>query len=157
MVCNHSDHMTTTSHDSLVPERLWRKVEVTERGCWRWTASLKPNGYGQTRFAGTTRYAHRVFYELLVGEIPEGLVIDHLCRNRACVNPAHLEPVTYHENALRGEVATKTHCVHGHPFNERNTYRYRGADARPGERRVCRECDRRRAREYRARLQAVAA
>ncbi|TDD77726.1 HNH endonuclease [Actinomadura rubrisoli] len=83
---------------------------------------------------------HRFVYESLVGPIPEGLVLDHLCRVRACCNPAHLEPVTDRVNILRGASITaanarKTHCDHGHEFTSQNTYRHRG-------RRLCRACNR---------------
>jgi hypothetical protein len=94
------------------------------------------------------QYAHRAVYEMEVGPIADGLEIDHLCRNRGCVNPAHLEPVTHKENVLRGATvpglnAVKTHCLRGHEFDEENTRHI----ARNG-RRVCRACMRERCREY---------
>lgn len=86
-------------------DRFWSKVAKTET-CWLWTASLDGSGYGQffTRVEGQRKSnrAHRLAYELVVGPIPEGLVLDHLCRNPKCVNPEHLEPVTDRENILRG-------------------------------------------------------
>ena len=122
-------------------QRFWEKVEKTE-GCWLWIASREGGGYG--RFYLTHGHgvpAHRFAYELLVGPIPPGLEIDHLCRNRACVNPAHLEPVTHRINDLRGinppaMNARKTHCPHGHPYDLLNTYTgYKGC-------RDCRICHR---------------
>ena len=73
-----------------------------ETGCWLWIASVKPNGYGNFRYAGKWRNAHRMGYTLYRETIPEGLDLDHLCRVRHCVNPAHLEPVTHQENMRRG-------------------------------------------------------
>ncbi len=105
--------------------RFWEKVD-TAGDCWNWTASKTPAGYGRFKIDGKMKRAHRVAYEMLVGEIPEGLVIDHLCRNTSCVRPDHLEPVTNAENIRRGDTgknnAIKTHCKHGHPFDEVNTY-----------------------------------
>lgn len=117
--------------------RFWAKVD--RRGpdeCWLWQASLAA-GYGQffRDLSQRSAPAHRVAYELLVGPIPDGLHLDHLCRVTQCVNPAHLEPVTSAENTRRGGPATKTECVNGHPLDEVNTYR----DPATG-RRACRIC-----------------
>jgi len=125
-------------------ERLWPKID--RRGpdeCWPWLASFT-KGYGQIGSGGRgghTVHAHRVAYELLVGPVPSGLHLDHLCRNRWCCNPAHCEPVTIGENLRRGigpsgVNSRKTHCLRGHPFDEQNT-RF----DRRGNRR-CRECAR---------------
>lgn len=120
-------------------ERLLARVKVTEGGCWEWTGVLV-RGYGQMLVSrSSTRYVHRIAYEEFVGPIPKGLTIDHLCRNRACFNPEHLEPVTMRENLLRGNTrqaanAQKTHCVRGHPLSGDNLYvTKRGS-------RNCREC-----------------
>lgn len=94
---------------------------IQENGCWDWVA-LDPEGYGRWSQRRGTKMAHRRIYELLRGPIPKGLTIDHLCRNRACCNPDHLEPVTFLENVMRGhgpaaQNARKTHCPQGHPYN----------------------------------------
>ncbi len=141
-------------------ERFWEKVErPSPYCCWEWQAATVV-GYGRFEQSG----AHVLAYEWLVGPIPEGLQLDHLCRNIICVNPLHLEPVTIRVNVLRGRGrsaanARKTHCPRGHPFDEENTYRYSGQ-------RHCRKCrhetqlrrvEQRMAyqREYRRRLREV--
>jgi hypothetical protein len=140
---------------------FWTKVDVyfNGDGCWRWEGRLSHNGYGRYYQDGRSFAAHRIAYELLVGPIPEGLVLDHLCRVPACVRPDHLEPVTQRENVLRGDTfqarnAAKTHCPKGHPYDEANTK----VDKRG--RRSCKEChrERNRSRKRRARkhLHAVA-
>lgn len=119
-------------------ERFWTKVDKTESGCWVWTSAFYQNGYGAFWLNGKSRLAHRVAYEMVAGPIPDGLQLDHLCRRQACVNPAHLEPVTAQVNTLRNSSpsainARRVECIHGHPFDLANTYVYKGH-------RQCRTC-----------------
>ncbi|MFT9670521.1 HNH endonuclease signature motif containing protein [Streptomyces rhizosphaericola] len=116
--------------------------------CWTWSGYRDRNGYGQFTLHGRTYPAHRYAYMQLVGPIPAGLVIDHLCRNPSCVNPAHLEPVTHAENMRRSEPAMRTHCIHGHEFTAANTY-YR-TPACDGVRQ-CRACNADAVARYKAR------
>lgn len=125
--------------------------------CWDWPGRLWDSGYGVVQKNSKSLRAHRVVYEAAKGKIPDGKVLDHLCRNRRCVNPDHLEPVTLSENILRGESPTainarKTHCDNGHEFTDENTRVYRGY-------RICkicaRETTRRRMQEKRARDRAA--
>ena len=125
-------------------------VKGGDSSCWNWNGAKDWGGYGQFRGRKRMTTAHRWSYQTYVGPIPDGLVIDHLCRNPSCVNPKHLEAVTHRENTLRGvgpaaKNARKTHCKHGHEFNKENIYIQSGH-------RSCRECGRRRVREYRSRI-----
>ena len=120
---------------------FWAKVDKSDpEGCWLWTGALS-DGYGSFGIEGhRTKGAHRYAYETLVGPVPSGLQLDHLCRVRNCVNPDHLEPVTQRENLLRSEGAAarnarKTHCENGHPFDDENTSSTNG-------KRRCRACGR---------------
>ncbi|MET8377457.1 HNH endonuclease signature motif containing protein [Streptomyces microflavus] len=122
--------------------------------CWTWTGYRDRDGYGQFYSQGRKYPAHRYAYTQMVGPIPVGLVIDHLCRNPACVNPAHLEPVTHAENMRRSEPAMRTHCIHGHEFTAANTY-YRTASS--GGVRQCRACNLDAVARYQARKRELQA
>jgi hypothetical protein len=100
-------------------QRLLTKVEVRPNGCWEWTGA-RAAGYGRVNVLNRQESVHRLMYELERGPVPDGLFLDHLCRNRACCNPAHLEPVTPAENFLRA--AAKNHCKRGHEYTLLNTY-----------------------------------
>lgn len=109
-------------------ERFWPKVDASG-DCWEWTGAVNPNGYGVFVAGGRNVGAHRFAYTDLVGPIDVGKVIDHLCRNRKCVNPDHLEMTTYSENIKRGVLATViknkwskvTHCKRNHEYTPQNT------------------------------------
>jgi hypothetical protein len=122
-----------------------RYIPEPNSGCWLWVGSADKLGYGRLIVGGRggrSWLAHRYVYTLHRGSIPDGLVLDHLCRTPCCVNPWHLEPVTIAENLLRGRVgefnAAKTHCPQGHEYNERNTKNYRRRDGQ--WMRICRRC-----------------
>ena len=121
-------------------DSIMRRVGIPdENDCWPWEGTIDPAGYGRGSFGGVTAMAHRAVYLLIKGDIPQGFDLDHLCRNRRCVNPDHLEPVTHHENCRRGKQAQQTHCVNGHEFNEGNTLiRYRADKVTTY--RQCRSC-----------------
>lgn len=126
---------------------FWSKVNKTKT-CWLWMGYINKDGYGEyTSPALTTRLVHRISYALDKGELPT-LPLDHLCRNKNCVHPDHLEPVSHKTNIRRSDAglnsARKTHCPQGHPYDESNTLRYAG-------KRYCRECKNSRAREARKR------
>lgn len=122
-------------------ERLRSHVEFDTNGCWVWTAFRTRQGYGSAWLPGVGVIgAHRAMYLAAIGPIPDGLTLDHLCRNRACINPAHLEPVTRLENVRRAQPwnpqRRKTHCPRGHPYDAENTY------WRADRSRHCRACAR---------------
>lgn len=125
----------------FLSDRFWSKIGSID-DCWLWVGSRNTQGYGQMWYKGGRVVVHRLAYRALVGEIPEGLVIDHLCRVRNCVNPDHLEVVTSRENTLRGnapsaQCAKRKACLQGHPYSlyvgTKESYRY------------CKVCQRQRA------------
>lgn len=128
--------------DISLAVRFNAKFVVRADGCWEWTAARNSYGYGLIKYQGKPWAAHRFAYEQLVGPIPEGKELDHLCRNRACVRPGHLEPVTHLENCLRGGNRMKTHCPQGHPYSGANLHERRGV-------RLCRTCNRERTQRLR--------
>lgn len=136
-----------------LPPRFWSKVNLFgPNGCWLWLGTPTAHGYARFYDSRTAAPGHRLAYEEMVAPIPDGMVLDHLCRTRHCVNPAHLEPVTPGENTLRGEspaakAARRATCKWGHPYDEANTYIYKG-------RRCCRECNRLAARRAKERVSA---
>lgn len=146
----------------LTPEQFRLKYEVCpDTGCWLWKGFLNRGGYGLCAVYGRVPYrttAHRISWEVHRGAIPEGYVVDHLCRVRHCVNPDHLEPVTQKVNIHRGDTGLherrKTHCPHGHEYTEENTYIKTLATGTTS--RECRTCNRIKSREYARRKRAEA-
>lgn len=135
-------------------ERVLEKV-VRHEGdrCWGWSSTVTTKGYAMIwdPDRANNRPAHRLMYEHFIGPVPEGLQLDHLCRNRSCVNPYHLEPVTARENVLRGTGPTainaaRTQCKNGHEFTPENTYLRRSGG------RSCIECGRIKSRAYQRRI-----
>lgn len=135
------------------PPRFYRNELLREAqadGCILWTGGVDRRGYGRVKVDGKGLFAHRYFYELERGPIPVGKELHHKCEVPACVNPAHLVPVTREEHARFSKSATKTHCVNGHEYTPENTYE------RPGGGRDCRACIRARTAKYLARKSAAA-
>jgi hypothetical protein len=146
-------------------ERFLIRIEIAVTGCWLWTGGLDESGYGlcSVGYPGRTRRAHLVSYEHVIGPIPAGLTLDHLCRTPGCVNPTHTEPVSLVTNVMRGQGrgvlnAAKTHCAKGHPFDDENTGYSTISRKRGGERvhQFCRACAQVAKRNYQLRKRAVA-
>jgi hypothetical protein len=133
-------------------EAILGRLEMGGPGCWEWQGALSC-GYGSVKVGTGSSLVHRLVYELIIGPIPDGLQIDHLCRNRRCARPSHLEPVTQRVNLLRGNTLTamhaaKTHCVNGHELVPENVW----VRPRNGNKsRTCRVCIRKRNRESKVR------
>ena len=131
-----------------VRQRIAKRIDFSECGldthCWVWQGPVSRDGYGIISYNSKPNLTHRVSYIVNKGPIPEGLELDHLCRNRRCCNPDHLDPVSHKENVRRGKTGevnshrqrSKTECKHGHPFDAKNTY-YRSRGSRG-----CRTCNR---------------
>ena len=155
-----SNHPVTPTVDDIFARRglhgtdpsIASRIDATG-DCWEWTGYRDRDGYGTVSYRDTKWLVHRIVWEALVGPIPDGLEVDHLCRNRSCCNPDHLEPVSCKENIRRGVTGkatgllrrAKTHCPHGHPYSGDNLY------LRPSGSRECRICNRNSRRASRTR------
>jgi hypothetical protein len=143
--------MHKASRGLTIEQRLIRLSEMdTETGCRVWTGAVVASGYGKISLPAGRVGAHRVAYETWVGQLPQGMTVDHLCRNRRCINPAHMEAVHGRANTLRGEGMTakrarQTHCKRGHELTGGNVYLWRTS-------RICRTCRRERDERKRARV-----
>lgn len=139
--------MSTLHYVEMSATRFWAKVDRRAgEDCWDWRAFTSADGYGRVWWNGRPHVAHRIAYEISVGPIPDGLTIDHLCRNTLCCNPAHLEAVTSEENVRRG-AASITHCKRGHAFTPENTVM-----VNKGGSRRCRRCKAMHEAQHRKRL-----
>ena len=103
------DCLTTGNPNGPLPISPLERYEIDSNGCWIWTGAIHKSGYGQIKWKGKSTVAHRVMYTIFKGEIPKGLVIDHLCNIKKCVNPEHLEAVTTSENTQRAW--NRNHCI----------------------------------------------
>lgn len=138
----------------FTPTATLLKRKIAEvKGCWIWQGETSNNGYGRTSIRVSSgnwkrESAHRAAYLAFVGEIPKGLTLDHLCRNKLCVNPKHLEAVTQKENSFRAPnyVGNRTYCPSGHEYSEDNTYTNKNTNKR-----TCRACHREHQLAYTAR------
>lgn len=137
-----------------IDDRLWENVDKTSnpKGCWEWRGFTAPSGYGHIHWKTRPHRVHRVSWELLRGLIPDGMYMDHLCRNKICVNPEHLEIVTPRENVIRGISpaalrSKQAHCIRGHLLAGENLYLKKGVH---GIERQCRECGRERCRRWKS-------
>ena len=133
--------------DKRLPSRFWNKVAIHDSGCWNWVAG-HGNGYGSFWINGENRCAHALTYELVYPKPLKGFCLDHICRNRQCVNPQHLEVVTLGENVLRGigitaQNRSKTKCPNGHPYDMKYGTGKRG----------CKACNREKMRLFRIKKQ----
>lgn len=153
--------------DKRLPDKFWERAEVKDCGyislCWIWRKRLNNSGYGGFKMNGVSTTAHRWAFIAINGEIESNLVIDHLCRNRACVNPSHLQAVTQKQNLstaiglgekgmvylaeLNKQRQAKTHCPHGHPYDEQNTYLEERGTFRSKHCKTCRDANVRKLRE----------
>lgn len=146
----------TESIEKLKARLMPRVGQPMDGGCLPWMGGLRSNGYGTFAIKSGGRWtqttAHRAAYRVFCGEIPDGFEVDHLCRNRRCINPDHLEAVPMEENRRRRNAA-KTHCPQGHPYTSANT-RMQG-DSDGYLTRVCRTCERARSRaKYQRRIKS---
>lgn len=134
----------------MTPSERWKACQLEHYGvesCWIWSGVPNKHGYGTMKINGKSVLAHRFGYVLMIGAIPEGKQIDHLCRNRLCVNPYHLEPVDSRTNTLRGDTlaskqSKQTHCIHGHPFCGDNLR------IRENGKRICAACNKQRCKAW---------